>query len=211
MLKVDLPKSVGIRCTFFNEVWERDEMPEDWRKDLIVKIPKKGDVSVCVNSHGITLLSIPSKVFCRVILNRIRMAVDQRIREEHAGIRADRGRSDQIFEVQTGVRQGCMLSLLLFLILIDYVVRIANERSRSGIQWGISSGRVEYLDDLEYADDMTVLPCTHAQIRDKTDKVWQAGSLVGVEVISPENESDVYQHHLRYTSHGRRRNARMRR
>ena len=66
-----------------------------------------------------------------------------------------------------------MLSPLLFLILIDYVVRIANQGSHGGIQWVISSGRVEYLDVLEYADDMAVLACTKTQIRDKTDKVWQ--------------------------------------
>ena len=261
MLKVDLPTSVGVLSPFFNEVWEREEIPEDWRKGLIVKIPKKGDISVCDNSRGITLLSIPSKVFCRVILNRIRMAVDQRIREEQAGFRAGRGCSDQIFalrniveqciewnaplfvnfvdfrkafdsihrdtlwavirhyglpqkivsliklfyerfecgvilregvsdffEVQTGVRQGCMLSPLLFLILIDYVMRIANERSRGGIQWGISSGRVEYLDDLDYADDLAVLACTQAQIREKTEKVWQTARRVGLEINAPKTK-----------------------
>ena len=41
MLKVDWPTSVGVLSPFFNEVWERDEMPKDWRKGLIVKIPKK--------------------------------------------------------------------------------------------------------------------------------------------------------------------------
>ena len=79
------------------------------------------------------------------------------------------------FEVQTGMRQECILSPLLFLVLI--VVRIANEGSRGGIQWVISSGRVEYLDDLEYADDLTVLVCTQAQIRDKTDKVLMTALL----------------------------------
>ena len=61
------------------------------------------------------------------------------------------------FEVQTGVRQGFTLSPLLFLILVDYVMRIANVRSRGGIQWGISLGRMEYLDDLDHADDLAVL------------------------------------------------------
>ena len=155
-------------------------------------------------------------MFCRVILNRIRMAVDQRILEEQAGFRAERGCSDHnfalrniveqciewnaplfvnffdfrkafdsihrdtlwavmrhyglpqkivsliklfyerfkcgvilregvsdFFDVQTGVRQGCMLPPLLFLILIDYEMRISNERSLAGIQRGISSDRVE--------------------------------------------------------------------
>ena len=55
-----------------------------------------------------------------------------------------------------------------------------------GIQWGISAGFVEYLDDLEYADDPAVLACTQAQIRDKTDKVWNAASHVGLEINSPK-------------------------
>ena len=65
---------------------EREEIPEDCRKGLIVKIPKKGGL-LC-DTRGITLLSKPSKVLFRVILNRIRMTVDQRIREEKVGFRA---------------------------------------------------------------------------------------------------------------------------
>ena len=72
---------------------------------MIGEIPKRGDISVCDNSRGITLISIPSKVFCRVILNRIRMNVDQRIREEQAGFTAERGCSDQIFVLRNIVEQ----------------------------------------------------------------------------------------------------------
>ena len=163
----------------------------------MAKIPKKEDISVCDNSQRITLLSIPSKVFCRVILNRIRMVVNYRIREEQEGFRAGIRYPDQIFtlrnivkqcieqnapffvnlvdfwkasivsieilsqkmvslikllyerlecgvvlkegvleffEVQTGVRERCMLSHLLFINLIDNVIRIANEGSRGDIQ-----------------------------------------------------------------------------
>ena len=105
MLKIDLQTSVGVLCPIFIQVWEREEIPEDWRKGLIVKVPKKGDISVCDNSRGVTLLSVPRKVLCRVILNRIRMAVDQRIREEQAGFRAERGCSDQILALRNIVEQ----------------------------------------------------------------------------------------------------------
>ena len=77
---------------------------------------------------------------------------------------------------------------LLFLILIDSVVRVANEGSRGGAQWRISSGRVEYLDDLDYADDLAVLACTQAQIRDKTDKILQAASRVWLEINAPKTK-----------------------
>ena len=49
-------------------------------------------------------------------------------------------------------------------------MRIDNDGLREGIQWGISSGRVEYLDDLGYIlDDLAVLAYTQAQIQGKTD------------------------------------------
>ena len=85
MLKVDFPTSVGVLSPFFNEMWKHEEKAEDWRKGLIVKIPKKKDISVCDNLRGKTLISIPSKVFCRVILNHIRMAVDQKSERNKQG------------------------------------------------------------------------------------------------------------------------------
>ena len=76
-----------------------------------------------------------------------------------------------------------MPSPVLFLILVDYVVRIANEGSRGGHtvgnffrSRGISAWpwlRRWSLDDLAQV---------FAQIRDKTDKVWKAASRVGLEI-----------------------------
>ena len=42
---------------------------------MIIKIPKKGSLSDCNNWRGITLLSLPSKIFCKVIILRITKAV----------------------------------------------------------------------------------------------------------------------------------------
>ena len=36
MLKVDFTTSVRILCPFINELWEREEIPEDWTKGLKV-------------------------------------------------------------------------------------------------------------------------------------------------------------------------------
>ena len=60
-----------------------------------------------------------------------------------------------------------------------------------------------------YADDLADLACTQAQIRDKADKIWNAANRVDRNQCA-ENESDVYQHDLRCTSHGRRQNVGMR-
>ena len=38
------------------------------------------------------------------------------------------------------------------------------------------------------ADSLAVLACTQAQIRDKTDKVWQTASRVGLEINVPKTK-----------------------
>ena len=76
------------------------------------------------------------------------------------------GRRFGLFQDANRGETGMYAPTLFFLISFDYVVRIASEESRGGI-WGISSGHVEYLDDLNYADDLVVFACTQGQIQDK--------------------------------------------
>ena len=59
---------------------------------------------------------------------------------------------------------------------------------------------MEYRDYLDYTDDLTVLACTQAQIRVKTDKVCQACDAYEARNQLAENESEVHQHQLRCTS-----------
>ena len=84
---------------------------------LILKIPNKGYISVCDNLRGISLISIPSKLFCHVNLNRIRM--DQKIREEQTGFRAGRGISDHIFVLRNIFQQCIDRKAPLFVNLVD--------------------------------------------------------------------------------------------
>ncbi|GAA6112101.1 uncharacterized protein LOC119132722 [Tachysurus ichikawai] len=48
----------------FNEVWETERLPSDWTRGVILPFWKrKGDRLICGNHRGITLLSIPGKLF----------------------------------------------------------------------------------------------------------------------------------------------------
>ena len=52
-------------------------IPEDWCKGRIVKIPKKGDLTNCNNWQCVTLLSVPSMIFCKIIVKRLSAAIDK--------------------------------------------------------------------------------------------------------------------------------------
>ena len=73
-----------------NDCWRRREVPSVWRQGTVVKLPKKGDLSDCNNWHGIALHSIPGKVLCRILMQRLKNAVDVKLREEQADFRAGR-------------------------------------------------------------------------------------------------------------------------
>ena len=79
-------------------VWTRERMLADWKRGVIVKIPKKGDIAICANNRG--TLSISGKVFRTLVLLRIRDAVDERLRENQAGFRKGRSCSDQCFALR---------------------------------------------------------------------------------------------------------------
>jgi hypothetical protein len=50
-------------------------MLDDWKEQIISKDPKKGDLSGCNNWRGITLLSVLSKGFTTLLLNRMQEPV----------------------------------------------------------------------------------------------------------------------------------------
>ena len=91
LLKVDIDTTVNWLADLFDTIWDKEEVPKAWKQGLIVKLPKKGDLKECDNWRGRTLTSVPSKVFGRVIIDRIRNGVNNKLRDEQAGFR--RGRS----------------------------------------------------------------------------------------------------------------------
>ena len=75
-LKANLAVSLEMLHPLFTKVWEEGIIPSDWKEGHLIKLPKKGDLGQCTNYRGITLLSIPGKVFNRILLNRMKDAVE---------------------------------------------------------------------------------------------------------------------------------------
>jgi hypothetical protein len=45
-----------------NSVWNKEELPDQWKESIIVPIHKKGDKTDCNNYRGISLLSTSYKI-----------------------------------------------------------------------------------------------------------------------------------------------------
>ena len=87
-----------------------------------------------------------------------------------------KGKLSPPFEIKTGVKQGCLLSPFLFLLVIDWIMKSCDPKD--GIQWTLR----EQLNDLDYADDIGLLSSNRTQMQRKTNKISEISGKVGLRI-----------------------------
>ena len=88
------------------------------------------------------------------------------------------GQTSEKFQVKTRVRQGCLLSPFLFLLVIDWIMRETTRGKNNGIQWTL----FEQLDDLDFADDLALLAHNQNQMQDKTRRLETFSAKTGLKI-----------------------------
>jgi hypothetical protein len=260
MLKADSRTAAQALHPIFSKLWEDEQLPEDWLQGILIKVPKKGDPSICDNYRGIMLLCIPVKILCKVLLNRFEKKVNETLRNTQAGFRAGRSCTEhintlriiieQINELQdslhlvfidfkkafdnlhhnniwtamqrkgiptkllniikaqytsfkcrilhngslsepipckSGVRQGCVLSPLLFLMVLDEVLTTTLDGKKLGIQWSLRSN--DHLEELAYADDIALLSTRQADMQEKLIALQNNAKIVGLNINISKTKS----------------------
>ena len=104
----------------FNTVWKHKQTPKDWAKMLVTPIHKKGDKLNPGNYRAISLLSIPGKVFSRILLNRIHDRAENAISESQFGFRPGRGTVDAIFIVKQLIEKAREHNIKLHFNFVDF-------------------------------------------------------------------------------------------
>ena len=119
VLKLGGEASVRWLSSIFATIWTEESVPSDWTKQLVVPIHKKGSQSDCDNFRGISLLSVPSKVFTKVISNRLKPRVEHLLRESQCGFRKGRGCNDQIYTLRVLMEKAREFHQPLYMCFID--------------------------------------------------------------------------------------------
>ncbi|XP_058447657.1 uncharacterized protein LOC131428033 [Malaya genurostris] len=120
MIKADPMTSAQLLHNLFRNIWDTATFPVDWMQGILVKVPKKGDLTICDNWRGLMLLCAVLKVLYKVILSRIFEKIDATLRRQQAGFRAGRSCADHIVTLRIILEQVNEFQESLYLVFIDY-------------------------------------------------------------------------------------------
>ena len=101
-------------------IWKHGKWPANWTKSLVITLPKKGDLKLCNNYRTLSLISHPSKILLRVILNRLKHQAEEIISEEQAGFMKGRSTVEQICNLRNIIEKYQEHQQELYHVFIDF-------------------------------------------------------------------------------------------
>jgi hypothetical protein len=81
-------------------IWNKEELPHQWKESIVVSIHKKGDKTDCSNYQGISLLSTSYKILSNILLSRLISYADEMIGDHKCGFRRNRSTTHQNFYIR---------------------------------------------------------------------------------------------------------------
>ncbi|KAL8605568.1 hypothetical protein ACOMHN_031505 [Nucella lapillus] len=106
------------------------------------------------------------------------IAIIQQLYEDATCRVIHEGKLTDPFQVQTGVRQGCLLSPTIFLMVVDWIMRQSTAGQKTGIQWTFT----KQLEDLDFADDITLLSHRQQHAQEKLERVAVEAEKIGLRI-----------------------------
>ena len=76
---------VEVLHSVCQQIWETQQWPQDWKRSVVIPIPKKGNAKKCSNYHTITLISHVCKVMFKILQGRLQQYINHELSDVQAG------------------------------------------------------------------------------------------------------------------------------
>ena len=117
------------------DVWESESAPQEWKDALIVTLYKKKDPTLCDNHRGLSLLSVPGKLYALLLLNPLQDRLEELVMESQCGFRKGRSTTDQLFTLQQVFQDSWEYDVPVHACFID--LRKAYDTVNRPALWGV--------------------------------------------------------------------------
>ena len=91
ILKDDAVKVLHSIC---QQIWNTQQWPQDWKRSVVIPIPKKGNPKECSNYHTIALISHARKVMLKILQPRLQQYVNRELPNVQTGFRKGRANNN---------------------------------------------------------------------------------------------------------------------
>jgi hypothetical protein len=102
------PQGKELLLFLCNLIHGLEYIPHSWRDEILVLVPKSGDLTDCLNYHGLTLLPTITKLFTHLLLQRVRPHVQ--LNDHQYGLHWGRCTADALFALDATVSQDALPS-----------------------------------------------------------------------------------------------------
>ena len=69
------------------QIWKTQHWPQDWKRSVLIPIPKKGKAKECLNYHTISFISHASIVMLKILQARLQQYVNHELPDVQAGFK----------------------------------------------------------------------------------------------------------------------------
>eukprot|EP00794_Sanderia_malayensis_P006629 gene6629-biopygen5401 len=211
LLKYGGQEAIKVLHSLCNKVLETGTWPKDWTQSIIVPIPKKISKK-CSDYRTISLISHPSKVLLKnsmIVYNNFidykkafdrvwhealwavlqKYGIDSNIMtclknlyaNAKSAVRVNTNLSE-FFKCSVGVRQGCILSPMLFNAFLEELVTRVTDGFESGI-----SIQGKPLTNLRFADDIALLAASASRLKGLTKSLIETSKKMGMEISAEKS------------------------
>ena len=120
--------AVKVLHTICQQIWKTQQWPQDWKRSVVIPIPKKGNAKECSNYCTIALISHASKVMHKILQTRLQQYMNRELPDVQAGFRKGRDKNkrkgrgirDQIANIHWIIEKTREFQKSIYFYFIDY-------------------------------------------------------------------------------------------
>ena len=117
ILKDDAMKVLHSIC---QQIWTIQHWLQDWKRSVVIPVPKKGNAKECTYYHTIALISHASKAMLKILQARLQQYVNHELPDVQAGFKKGRGSRDQIANIHWIIKKTREFQKIIYFCFIDY-------------------------------------------------------------------------------------------
>ena len=120
LFKILKEDAVKVLHSIYQQIWNTQQWPQDWKREIFIPIPKKASAKECSLYWTIVLTLHSSKVMFKILQAGLQQYVNWELPDVQAGCRKGRGTRDQIANIRWIIEKAWELQKGIYFCFMDY-------------------------------------------------------------------------------------------